>query len=256
MGTEPGRQEQVETDDSATWITILGSCVSRDTLETMPRDAYPIDGYYARYSLLSAGTDATPNIPEDFTTSSKFQRRNVVRDIKGNLLEELQAKTKSEVFLWDLVDERHGVYEFPDGTVITRSIDVINIPEIAEAVKGARHLEFGEDEHFYRWSGAAAMFADALDAFGLREKALVIATDWAEHDIEGNTTPWSMGKAAPQANRLFARYYDRLEQLGFRVLRMHNLLADPGHRWGLAPFHYEPSVYAKVRAAIESFPSA
>lgn len=256
MGTEPGRTEQVDTDDSATWITILGSCVSRDTLETMPRDAFPIDGYYARYSLLSAGTDASPNLPAQFTTSSKFQLRNVMRDIKGNLLEELQGKTKSEVLLWDLVDERHGVYEFADGSVITRSIDVINIPELAEAVQQARHLKFGEDEHFYRWCGASSVFVDALDAFGLRDKVLVVATDWAEKDIDGNTTPWSMGTAAPQANQMFARYYDRLERLGLKVLRMHDLRADPGHRWGLAPFHYEPSVYARVREAIEAFPSA
>ncbi len=100
------------------------------------------------------------------------------------------------------------------------------------------------------------MFVDALDAFGLRDKTLVVATDWAEKDIDGNTTPWSMGTAAPQANQMFARYYDRLERLGLKVLRMHDLRADPGHRWGLAPFHYEPSVYARVREAIEAFPSA
>lgn len=254
MGTEAGREEQIDTDDSATWITILGSCVSRDTLETMPRDEYPIDGYYARYSLLSAGTDASPNLPEKFTTSSKFQLRNVMRDIKGNLLEELQDKRKSEVLLWDLVDERHGVYEFADGSIMTRSIDVINIPELAKAVENARHLKFGEDEHFFRWCGASSVFADALDAYGLRDKVLVVAADWAERDIEGKTTPWSMGTAAPQANQLFTRYYDRLEHLGFRVLRMHDLLADPGHRWGLAPFHYEPGVYAQIRAAIEALP--
>lgn len=241
------------TGSTPAWVTILGSCVSRDTLETMPRTEWPIDGYYARTSLISVGTDASANVPAELTGSSKFQLRNVWNDIRGELLTTLQSKTNSSVLLWDLVDERHGVYEFPDGSIVTRSIDVLAIPELVEAVKSARHIPFGSDEHFWRWSGAAAMFVGALSAFGLKGRTLVLAADWAERDVAGNTTPWSMGTAAPEANRMFQRYYARLEQLGVRVVRFTDLVADPEHRWGLAPFHYTPSTYAEVRRVIEEF---
>lgn len=248
-----GKLDEAGSESTPTWVTILGSCVSRDTLETMPRNEWPIDGYLARTSLISAGTDASANVPEKLNGSSKFQLRNVWNDIRGDLVATLRGKTNSSVLLWDLVDERHGVYEFPDGAVITRSIDVLAIPELVEAVKNARHIEFGSDEHFWRWSGAAGMFVGALSAFGLKERTLVLAADWAEKDVAGNSTPWSMGKAAPEANRQFQRYYEHLEQLGLRVVRFQELTADPEHRWGLAPFHYTPETYAAIRSTIEEF---
>lgn len=247
--TEPAADESREVRAS---IGILGSCVSRDTLETMPRDAYPITTYVSRQSLLTAGSDASPNLPAKFTTSSKFQLRNVQRDIEGKQLQTLVEAGAPDVLLWDLIDERHGVFEFADGTIMTRSIDVLGIPELAEAAKQARLIEFGSDEHFLRWSGAAGVFADALGALGLRDRVLVVAIDWATADAEGTTTPWSMGKSAQQANGLFPRYYERLVQLGFSVLRITDAVADQEHRWGFAPFHYAPDVYAQVRAVIDA----
>ncbi len=234
-------------------VTILGSCVSRDTLETMPRDKWPIDGYLARTSLISAGTDASANVPTELSGSSKFQLRNVWDDIRGELLPTLKRKTNSSVLLWDLVDERHGVFEFSDGSIMTRSIDALAIPELIAAAENARHIPFASDEHYWRWSGAAGMFVSALEALGLKDRTLVLAADWAERDTSGQTTPWSMGTAAPDANVKFARYYDRLEQLGLEVVRFTDTVADPEHRWGLAPFHYTGDTYAAIRTQIEAF---
>lgn len=234
-------------------ICILGSCVGRDTLETMDRDQYPITTYVSRHSLLSAGSDASPNLPATYKTSSKFQLRNVRRDVKGHLLRTIVEEGDADVLLWDLVDERHGVYEFADGSVMTRSIDVLGIPALQEAVEGARHVPFGSEEHFLRWVGAANLFLDALDVLGLRDRVLVIAVAWATHDLTGSLTPPSMGVRADEANRTFARYYDHLERQGLRVFHIEDPLADPEHRWGLAPFHYAPDVYARVHAAIDAF---
>ncbi len=246
------------TDDrieptKATRIGILGSCVSRDTLETMPRPEYPITTYVSRQSLLTAGTDASPNLPATFTTSSKFQLRNVKRDIEGRQLRSVVEAGEPDVILWDLVDERHGVYEFPDGTIMTRSVDVLAIPDLQPALAKARHLPFGDDEHFLRWSGAAGSFIDALDALGWRDRVLVVSVPWAVHDAEGKPTPWSMGVNAHQANRAFGRYYDRLRSFGLPFVEVSDPVADPGHRWGLAPFHYTDAVYDQVHAAIDRF---
>lgn len=231
-------------------IAIFGSCVSRDALETMDRSQYPITTYLSRQSLLTAGTDASANLPATWNASSNFQRRNVDRDISGKQLVTLVEAGEPDVLLWDLVDERHGVWQFEDGSMLTRSIDVMNIPELHEATTSARLIPFGSDEHFLRWSGAASSFVDALEVIGWRDRVLVVAADWAEVDTAGEATPWSMGVRAADANKLFARYYDRLEELGLPVLRIQQTIADPKHRWGLAPFHYVPEVYEQIHRGI------
>ena len=47
--------------------------------------------------------------------------------------------------MWDLADERHGVHLFEDGSIVTRSIDIVRQPEVLSVVEGARHIPFGED---------------------------------------------------------------------------------------------------------------
>lgn len=234
-------------------VGILGSCVSRDTLETMPRSAYPITTYVSRQSLLTAGSDASQNLPQDFTTSSKFQLRNVMRDVQGRQLSSLVEAGEPDVILWDLVDERHGVYEFPDGSILTRSVDVLGIPELQPALERARHIPFGGDEHFLRWSGAASSFVDAVDALGWRDRLVVLRVAWATHDAQGKATPWSMGTSADEANASFARYYRRLEQLRLPFITVDDPVADEEHRWGFAPFHYSPTVYHRIHEAVDAF---
>ncbi|MGO1544809.1 MAG: DUF6270 domain-containing protein [Gulosibacter sp.] len=232
-------------------VTIFGSCVSRDTLETMDRTVYPILAYVSRQSLLTAGTDASAHLPEHYTTSNRFQLRNVRRDIEGHQLDTIVAAGEPEVLLWDLVDERHGIFEFGDGAVITRSVDVLGVPEFSEATEAARVVRFGSDEHFNRWTDAAQIFLSELDALGYRDRVLVLAVNWAAVDVEGMPTPLSMGKSSGQANSMFARYYAYLEELGLPVFRIDDAVADPDHRWGPAPFHYTSDVYARIHEAID-----
>lgn len=244
------REEVAEASKPIT-VSILGSCVSRDTLETMDRADYPILAYVSRQSLLTAGTDASANLPEQYTTSHKFQLRNVKRDIEGQQLEILAGGGAPDVLLWDLVDERHGIYEFADGSVLTRSIDILGIPEFEAPTGRARHIPFGSAEHFERWTIAADAFVNELQKQGLRDRVLVLAVNWAQFDVEGSPTPLSMGKSAGQANSQFARYYAHLEALGLPIVRITDAVADPDHRWGLAPFHYTPDIYVRIHAAID-----
>lgn len=250
---EPAPAPPAEPARTPLKVAILGSCVSRDAIAHHEED-YEVTGYLARTSLLSAGTNARHHLPQEFDMSSPFQQRNLLRDVEGGLLANLKSLADvSDVLMWDLVDERHGVCVFPDGSILTRSIDLLSVPELVEACEAGEILAFDSDEHFARWCGAATMFADALDVLGLKAKTIVIAADWAVLDTAGNPTPWSMGVRAKEANTRYAPYYQHLESLGFTVVRITDTVGDPEHKWGLAAFHFVPEVYETILAAVEDF---
>ncbi|WP_413316668.1 DUF6270 domain-containing protein [Agrococcus sp. 1P02AA] len=237
------------SEDRAARVLVYGSCVARDTIEFAPRDSVDLRGYIARQSLLSAGSDASSHLPVDLGIASKFQERMIRADFAGTLHDRLdQHADDIDVLLWDLADERHGVHRFADGTFVTRSIDTIRAERVAQLLDEAEHLPFGSDEHFELWSERARQMHAMLSERGLLERTAVLQVPWAIRTTEGKPTPWSMGVRAADANERYLRYYDALRQQGFPMveLSVNDVLADPSHRWGLAPFHYMPAVYGEV----------
>ena len=221
-------------------VTVYGSCVARDTVDLAGANRFDVVAYIARQSLLSAENDAAEQFPGDAAIDSEFQRRMMTGDFEGNLEERLrETAPETDVLLWDLADERHGIHVFDDGGVVTRSIDVIRVPEVVAVVDGGRHIPFGTDEHFELWSQRAGEFHSVLVELGLFDKTVVLQVPWALVTTDGRPTPWSMGTSAKQANLAYHRYYERLRELGVRILELQPLgvLAEPDHRWGLAPFH-------------------
>lgn len=230
-------------------VVVYGSCVARDTIDLAAAAFTEVPTYVARQSLLSAGSDASAQFPRDAPIDSAFQKRQMASDFAGNLDEQLRSiPADVDVLLWDLTDERHGVHVFDDGTVVTRSIDLVNAPQALAAVDGTRHIPFGTDEHFETWTGKADAFVARLKELHLFERTVVLQVPWALVTKDGNPTPWSMGVSAGDANEAYRRYYQHLHDLGFAVLELQPLavLADPDHRWGLAPFHYTPDVYREI----------
>ncbi|MGP5086280.1 DUF6270 domain-containing protein [Brachybacterium tyrofermentans] len=230
-------------------VAIYGSCVARDTVDLAGGDRFDVVAYIARQSLLSADHDASAQFPADAQISSDFQRRMMFGDFLGDLRTRLtEVASTTDVLLWDLADERHGVHVFEDGGTVTRSIDIVNVPEALEVVDSARHILFGTDEHYELWSAQAGVLRDHLVDLGLFEKTVVLRVPWALVTVDGRPTPWSMGTNAKQANAAYHRYFERLRELGFEILELQPLgvLADPEHRWGLAPFHYTQDVYEEI----------
>ena len=230
-------------------VTVYGSCVARDTVDLAGAGRFDVVAYIARQSLLSADHDASHLFPEGVDIDSEFQRRMMTGDFAGNLQERLvEAAPEMDVLLWDLADERHGVHLFEDGTVVTRSIDNVRHPEVVSALESARHLPFGTDEHFRLWSARAERMRELLRGLGIFEKTIVLQVPWALITVDGSPTPWSMGTSAKDANAAYLRYYGRLQELGFTLIELQPLgvLADPEHRWGLAPFHYVQDVYEEI----------
>ena len=236
-------------EKAPTRVVIYGSCVARDSVDLAGGDRFDVVAYIARQSLLSQDHDASARFPAQTSIDSDFQHRMMTGDFAGNLIERLtEVADQTDILLWDLVDERHGVHVFEDGGVVTRSIDLVRVPEVLSVVEDARHLEFGTDEHFALWSPRAEQLRETLVSLGLFEKTVVLQVPWALVTVDGHHTPRSMGTSAVEANEAYLRYYERLRELGFTLLELQPLgvLADPEHRWGLAPFHYTQDVYEEI----------
>lgn len=235
-------------------VGILGSCVSRDTFEVLDPTRYDLAMYVARHSVVSTDTDARRHLPDELPAAHAFQRKQMEMDAHGTLWERVDSVAgKIDLFLWDLVDDRHGYVRFPDGSYITRSIDLLGQPALAESLAQGRTVSFGTDEHFTTWRISADRFVAGLRRRALLQRTLLLAVDWASKTTDGEPAPLSMGVHADDANARFARYYDHIQSLGIPALRIRAPLTDPSHRWGAAPFHYAESVYRELEKGIAQF---
>lgn len=238
---------------TSTRVFIAGSCVSRDTFNALPQDGYALIDYVARQSLISA---ARPPIayPLDLSAiASRFQQRMVQGAMSGSLYESLgRHASDTDLVLVDLTDERAGVFEMPDGSYFTRSIELDGAgmtPQISDA--STRYLRFGTDEHFEVFGWAAQTLRAELDRLQLTDRTLVLAPNWAEYAIDGQYSGDSYGYTPSDANYFQQRYVDLLENyLGLRTIRLADTRSDANHQWGLAPFHYAEPVYAYFAQAL------
>lgn len=227
---------------------IWGSCVSRDTFEFLP-DSYELLGYVARQSWISAG-----NVAADVTIgemSSDFQRRMTEGDAAGDAMDRIEAKAEqTDLLLLDLCDERLGILELEDGSVVTRSVEKIGNGAQTVLDDDGRAFALGDPLHFERWRVAAAAIRDWLAAQGLLAKTVVLAPEWALFDDEAKPSPTSFGMGAVEVNGRYEPYYDALEALGFQLVRLGPTLAASEHKWGRAPFHFHDSIYRALVGAI------
>ncbi|MBI9114613.1 DUF6270 domain-containing protein [Sanguibacter suaedae] len=234
---------------------IYGSCVSRDTFEYLDQDRFTLVRYIARQSLISAFSPPSP-VPAEWLErlDSPFQRRMLADDFASSLPTFLQEHGNDiDLLLWDLTDERLGVYELPDGRYVTRSVEGIQCGVDERLGEEARSVPLGSPEHLRLWGAALNALTVLVADLPRRPQVLVVAPPWAEHDSEGNPAPSSFGLHAEQANVAYEPYVDAARRLG-TVLTMDDHLTETSadHPWGIAPFHYAKAVYARLARQIET----
>lgn len=233
-------------------IFIYGSCVSRDTFEFLGSD-FNLLYYVARQSFISSGNQ-TPELDELIPQlDSAFQNRMVRGDIFGNAYQLLEDfGEQADVIVIDLIDERGGVIE-TDGGYVSKLAEMWSGGG-NNVLSGNRHIAFGTDLHFELWANAADRLAQLASSHGWLPKIIVLETPWAERDDKGEAVAfpeWMMNPGA--ANRLYARYYAHLRNLGFRVVRLPQGFSRTtfDHKWGASPFHYVEEAYRFLADAIE-----
>jgi len=241
---------KTEMKPAPTRVFIYGSCVSRDTFEYLP-DSFELSYYVARQSLISVGAPADPMLLDGARLESPFQQRMLEEDVRGSVFEWLEHPRKPEpdVLLWDLTDERRGVYLVGDGAV-TVSDEAQAAGVLSRLRERGRHVPFGSGEHLALWTAALHGFLDRLADTPVRH-LILLAPAWAERTVAGDPTPPSAGMSAVDALAALAPYYAAVERTGrVEVVTVDDVLADDSHRWGAAPFHYAPDVYARLSDAI------
>lgn len=227
---------------------VYGSCVARDLVEIALGGPDVVSGYVARQSLISAfsGRPSTLVVPQG-APMSPFQRRMVEGDLHRGLEQEVRRAAGRGVrdVLWDLVDERLGVYVLEDGSPVTRSIDLMASGLDAQLADNAALLPLGSPEHLRRWTSALERFRSLTTEVGMIVTLLSIP--WAECDDHGGATPVSFGISARTANAAFRPYIEAATSL-FRTASLDTtaVTAARHHRWGPAPFHYTTDTYHRA----------
>lgn len=229
-------------------VFVWGSCVSRDTFEHFQPGDFDLIAYVARQSALSAYSKPVELVaPPKF--NSPFQQRMVRGDFESNLRHELAAVAKDvDLLLVDLADERLGVYLLPDGSVITRSVELIRSGAESSLPRGTHFLRFGSERHLEYWTTAIATIGRLVQQIVPHAGVALLDIPWAETNDQGQPTPSSFGLTPTEANRIFPAYIDAAQRAlnAFRVSLDERVVSSPRHPWGDAPFHYSQGVYLGI----------
>lgn len=238
-------------------ILIYGSCVSRDTVESMGDDAVVVD-YVARQSLVSAVGRAWSGLG-DLGLQSPFQTRSLAGDLAKDGLPRLRAAApRSDLVLIDLVDERLGVHLHGDGRAATHSYELTKSSALSVVSSGSEFLGIGSHQHFEKWRRAVWHLRQVLEGEDLWDRTLVLAPRWAERDDLGQALPDWRSLSIAEVNHRYQRYFDYLESAGLPLATVPSAdcLAQSDHKWGSQPYHYAPTVYDCLVQQVKRFDSA
>jgi hypothetical protein len=234
---------------SKTRVFIYGSCVSRDTFEHLDPEHFELVEYVARQSVLSAYTKPVELMAPP-TLKSRFQQRMITGDFSSSLRSLLATHSSATDFvLVDLTDERLGAYMLPDGSFVTRSVELIESGGEQYLPQGTKHIAFGTQQHFDYWTTAMEYIGEQMRTRMPQATIVLLDIPWAEWSETGSQTPGSFGMQAPDANPVFQSYARMAARaLGAHVISMEpsEVLSSPHHPWGDAPFHYAEKVYLEI----------
>ncbi|TGO06696.1 DUF6270 domain-containing protein [Serinibacter arcticus] len=232
---------------------VVGSCVSRDTFSHLPTDGFSLVGYVARQSLISAFSPPVVLLDAPALTSP-FQQQMVSADFASGLPDVLRRTAgRVDLVLWDLTDERLGVWVLPDDTAVTRTVDLIAAGADLDVAAAGVLVELGTAAHRAMWTEAAHAFVRLVREHHPGAALVALAPPWAGVNESGDEGPSSFGLVAADANRRLALYYDTVADLGVDLIgRDLDVTTTPSHPWGEAPFHYSPHVYADLVARIRA----
>lgn len=224
-------------------IAILGSCVSRDMFEVFKERIAPPVAYFARSSLASAMCLHPFTGVDTSSIQSAFQRRVVEFDLSGEF-RRFAFEGDYDILLIDLVDERFDLVR-RGRALATRSNEFLRATVEEE---GLEHVPALSEEYFALWEEAWSLFVEEMRRADRLDRVRVNEVYWTQRLLGGGELPPNFSPRKIEANNAFlARMYSRmaedLEVAQFLRYPPGELVADPNHRWGPAPFHYANSAY-------------
>lgn len=229
-------------------VAIWGSCVTRDTFEIGGSWEGRLS-YHARSSWISqAATASRP--PVDVPEGTGFGHRMVREDLTKAILTEAVA-AQPDVVIFDLIDERFDIVEISGSRFSVN--DYYPRLELEEPMRklSERTIPFRETERDTLFAQAVLTLADQW-MHALPQARFVLHRAWyTARSADPVAHPFyaSAPTHVRWCNERLARHYAALhDAFGDRLHVVEpdadvHLVGDPGHKWGLAHFHYVPSYY-------------
>lgn len=213
-------------------VFINGSSVSRRLLSLTSSEAFEIASISAGQSLIPLvgnlqGVHHRPNLER---LRSRHQRRALNGTLEADLAAQVSRHHNStDLVLWDLSDERLGVYE-RDGRYLTRSSEVIlsGLDEIL--VEEARFIPFGTAEHFDLWARGLDRWRRLLVRHRLSDRLVLMAPYWTGSTEEERRFPTRSQAKARERNEDIARYYNLAQDTFSNLHCIGSALAAPSRR--------------------------
>jgi len=232
-----GRFEEQITDSRGMKYAIYGSCVTRDIYSILGIDDQ-VSEYRARSSIHSYVAPSIPAdmIPDLSVMSSEFQKRMVVNDFTKPKI----TNNPESPIVVDFIDERFRVLEFEKSFVT----------ESNEFKKVAKH-DARFSVAFERGACEKEKFREACKKFSLIHTGMPIIlhkSRYATHafyqagvmELEKQDHIKNMNENLALYEEIFA---DEVPLAGVVHVPETLKVADPNHKWGLAPFHYIREYY-------------
>lgn len=224
-------------------VFVYGSCVTRDAfaLEGAP----PLADYIARSPLGSAFSNAssTQGLIRLEDNPSAFQRRMVAVDFDKSL-KQLLSSTPFDLLVLDFIDERLSMMRTPAGYV-TYS----NEAHACGMRPASTDLVVpGSDEHLTQFVAGLELLLSVVPA----HRILLNKVYWSTVTMDG--TPLDNADAIKHNNAILDALYSEASDRHITAIGYDHKLfrSDPGHKWGLSPFHYAHDLYARTLDGIFS----
>ena len=224
-------------------LLILGSCVSRDIFEFCDASDFEIVEYFARTGLASLnGAPAIDQVALD-QIISPFQRRVVSYDMDKSFWTKLESLS-FDLLLLDFIDDRFDVLRTKDGGLLTLSSDYVAVA--GKPPRRGRITSTSKEKHRLWLAGWQRLLTE-LDRLKLRDKVVVNQVGWADRTIAGQALEHPAAAKRAALNGMLSWMHDHIEltlpEARWLTYPEALLQADPGHKWGLAPFHYAQGFY-------------
>lgn len=212
-------------------VFVIGG-VSREAITAVP-GRFELASYVARTSMASIGTSPVSDreVREKVAgLSNPFQRRMISNDLDKSTLQLIRS-VPHDILLIDFIDERFNLALAGD-TLFSLSGEL----EGSGFGIGQRAVVAPESETFLSlWMAGISRLLASVD----QRKVVVNRIYWAERFPDGK--PSASRGWVRRNNALLQRLYDTVDR--YWSLKHIDyppgvLIADPNHRWGVAPYHF------------------
>ena len=230
---------------SRSQVFIYGSEVSLDTFEHLDPGSFELVDAVTGQSALSAYTRPVRLLPTAGITD-----KNVLGDLESDLRSRIAASARTtDLVLIDLADERHGAHVLPDGTVVTRSPQLVASRAEAVLPEGTHFLPFGTERHLQYWTNAIASVGTMFRELMPRAAVALLDIPWAWESESGELVP-GRPDDDPREIAAILDTYGRIatEALGSRTLRLEAdaVRSSALHPRGPALVHYAEPIYVEI----------